>query len=107
MRKSIDTLKTELQSDVAIFHHVDGCYQTIGELPEGAVKGSSCHTTNNKRLIVKEVIRLDDEPRHYRYGFLVLDDKASCETPKPKKAKKKAKKDDDELVGSMTEQPKS
>ena len=77
MRKSIDTLKNELQSDVAIFHHVDGCYQTIGELPEGAVKGSSCHTTNNKQLIVKEVIRLDDE------------------------------KDDDELVGSMTEQPKS
>jgi hypothetical protein len=94
MRKSIEILKHELQSDIAVFHHVDGCY----------------------RLLVKDVARLTDEPRHFAYGFLTQDGSITCESPKPKtdvyegiaqavKAKKKTKKVNDEVVGSMTEEP--
>lgn len=110
MRKSIDNLKNELNCDVALFHHVDGCYTTLGKAPEGIEPGSVCWTTEGKRLIVKDVIALTDAPRHYRSEFLVLDDNvAVIDTTvfiKPKKVKLKlAAKADDGLVGSMTKQP--
>jgi hypothetical protein len=116
MRKSIEILKHELQSDIAVFHHVDGCYSTIGALPKGAEEGSVCFTEDGSRLLVKDVARLTDEPRHFAYGFLTQDGSITCESPKPKtdvyegitqavKAKKKTKKVNDEVVGSMTEEP--
>jgi hypothetical protein len=105
MRKTIDQYKTEQQCDVAVFHHVDGCYSTIGRLPEGAEVASVCYTTDDKRLIVRDIARLSDMVRHYKQGFLVLDGQPTlADKPKPKTAKKKAVKADDELVVSMTKQ---
>jgi len=105
MRKSIDQYKAEQQCDVAVFHHVDGCYSTIGRLPEGAEVASVCYTADDKRLIVRDIARLSDMVRAYKQGFLVLDGQATCaDKPKPKTAKKKAVKADDELVVSMTKE---
>jgi hypothetical protein len=106
MRKSIDQYKAEQQCDVAVFHHVDGCYTVIGRLPEGAEVSSVCYTADNKRLIIRDIARLSDMARDYQQGFFVLDEPATCaDKPKAKKSKKKALKADDELVVSMTEEP--
>ena len=105
MRKTIDQYKTEQQCDVAVFHHVDGCYSIIGRLPEGAEVASACYTTDDKRLIIRDIARLSDMVRDYKQGFLVLDGEATCAVkPKAKPAKKKVVKADDELVVSMTKQ---
>ena len=109
MRKSIDNLKAELNSDVALFHHVDGCYTTLAKAPEGAEVGGVYFTIDGKRLIVKDVIALDAEPRHYRADFLVLDGDVGEKAPSSKAKKPKAKGPvavDDELVSSMTKEPK-
>lgn len=105
MRKSIDYLRAELQADVGVFHHVDGCYSVISKVPEGATVSSVCLTSDGKRLILRDIARLSDEARHFRQGFLVLEEDLTVET-KSKPKKKSTAKATDKVVGGMTEEPK-